>query len=704
MNLFRHHFSRHLFARNRRRLIIGLGILITVFILIIGARVVAGDAQKEYDALLSAVVYDRADRAIGVKENAKGHYVLPLSDLPSEFANLLIKKEDRFFYYHPGVNPISLFRALVKQISTGHAGGSSTLTQQLAKNLLHHESDRTVANKITETAYALGLEIFYSKEDLLLMYANTVYLGNQVQGFETASLAYFNKPLRETTVNEQIALLATLSHPSTRNPWREENSAYAENIAEHLAPDQTFFSPEITQKISFQDDSLFELQTAGLDCEKSCQSTIDSTLTNTLRNILEKHIKVGQENNIKNGAIVVIRPDNAELLALVGSPNPKLSTDGQQINMALAPRPIGSTIKPFIYGKGFAEGLRPYTVVEDREYKYPIATGFSLYPKNYDGQYRGQVTLHEALSNSLNVPSVKILEYIGLTNFYAFLENQMRFKPIQDYDSYQYGIALGGLEMDLLTLTHYFSIFSNQGKLIPLKILVDSAENYNLPPQSDVSKIISVLDPAYVELVNSILQDRYSGVNQFGLKNNLNLPIKDYGVKTGTSRDYHDSWVIGYTPDFVVGVWLGNAENTALAQVSGQAGAGAVWQTVMEFLLTTPYVTAKTFSTDHLENFTVDGNTEWGLTGDNIAKHRNLLQENLLITSLHQGDVFEYTPQSIIPLRSSQIVEWQINGELFNTSQETSFQPDSPGTYEITATSVENDRFERIMIEVTEPQ
>jgi membrane carboxypeptidase/penicillin-binding protein PbpC len=665
----------------------------------------ARDAELRYHHLLSPTMHDRTGVPIIVKENSKGHYALPLTNTPPGFSTLLTQKEDRFFYYHLGVNPASTLRAFSALFTNGKAGGSSTLTQQLAKNLLHNESQRTIANKLLETAYAFSLELFNTKEDILLMYANTVYLGNQVQGFETASIAYFGKPLAETTSQEQIALLATLSHPSTRNPWREENTLYARALAQRLTGEELFFAPDATKQYSFQDDSSFELTTAGIHClHSSCATTIDSSVTAIIREIVQEHVTASWERNVTHGAVVVIEPTTGSLLALVGTPDPHRTAHGHQINMALAPRPIGSTVKPFIYGKGFAEGLRPYTIVEDREYKYPIATGFPLYPKNYDGQFRGQVTLHKALSNSLNVPTVKTLEYIGLTNFYAFLNNQMHFKPIQDYDSYQYGIALGGLEMDLLTLTHYFSLFPNQGTLLPLQVLADSTETFNLPPQSDISAPQVVLTPAHAGLVHTILSDRFTGVDQFGLKNNLNLPITEYGVKTGTSRDYHDSWVVGYTSDFVVGVWLGNAENTPLEQISGQGGAGAVWQAVVEYLLTTPYATNHTIPTDQLERFVIDGNEEFGLRDDVVAAHRNLLEDGNLIMSLHQGDTFEFKTGTVIPLRARQTVTWNVNGSFFANAQETTFAPTTPGTYEITAQANALDQFERIMIEVTEPR
>lgn len=675
---------------------IAILILITVLVMWLLSK----DADQKYDTLLSTVIYDRNGIPLSIKENSKGHYVNEIASVPEEFKKLLIAKEDRFFYYHPGINPVSSLRALYNYLTTDKAGGSSTLTQQLAKNLLRTESNRTIFNKIIEAAYSISIEVFSSKEEIIQRYANTVYLGNQVQGFGTASLAYFDKPFIDTTNNERLSLLATLSYPSTRNPWEKDNLEYAKSLHLRLTPEEIFLPPEVTSKYSFQSDSYFELKTAGVRCAETCATTIDDSITKTVREILDRYITAGRSQNIRNGAVVMIDAQNSELLSIIGSRDPSSATDGNQINMAIEPRPIGSTVKPFIYTKGFMEGLRPYTLVEDREYKYPISTGFSLYPKNYDGQYRGEVTLHSALSNSLNVPSVKVLEYIGLENFYAFLRNSLNFKPIQDYDSYQYGIALGGLEMDLLTLTHYFTMFTQKGYLSPIQILTNSNNNFDLPPQSDITIKKKVADESYIELVHAIISDRFTGVNQFGLEGNLNLTAADYGVKTGTSRDFHDSWVVGYTADFVVGVWIGNTENEALAQVSGSSGAGAVWHDVMEYLLTTSYNKKTKFKSDSIERYPIGNSDEWGLRGDTVADHRTLLQDNSLILSLHQGDTFELSENTSIPLKARKTVDWTINGENYNSSKETTFKPKSSGVFEITAYDTISKEREIITIQV----
>lgn len=693
-------------VKNRRRWFL---VLIVGFLcFLVSLWLVGKNAEQKYHNLLSTIIYDRAGTPLSVQSNSKDHYAIPLENLPADFSALLLLKEDKYFRSHFGVNPVSTVRSVYRRLIGRPAGGASTITQQLAKNLLGTEQDRTVLNKLGETFYSFGLELYFSKDELLLMYANTVYLGNQLQGFESGSLAYFDKPLHETNFSEQISLLATLAYPNSRHPWQKANQDFAKNLSKKLAPAKIFVYPEVTNRYSFQNSAFFELQSLGVECVDTCHTTVDSTLTQKIRAILADFVAVERERGATNGAVVVLNPQTSEILALVGSKNPQSIVEGNQINMALAPRPIGSTVKPFIYLEGFAQGLRPYSLVDDREYKYPIATGFPLYPKNYDGQYYGEVTLHQALSNSLNVPTIKTLEYVGLPNFYSFLDQKLHFQPIQSYDNYQYGIALGGLEMDLLTLTHYFSIFPRLGTIAPLRILQNNfSQPDNLPPQADITESETIAEEKYIQLVHAVLSDRLAGVNQFGLKSSLNIEASDYGVKTGTSRDFHDSWVVGYTPDFVVGVWVGNTENTALNQVTGQAGAGTIWHEVMNLLVNSPYYTHTALPQNLITLLPITPATnenDWGLPDDIIAEHRTLLLEDQLIKNPHPGDLFEFFPDSTIPLISHrENLRWTVNGENVGEGQEVSFRPTHSGNYEIVGQSENSDRREIIHISVIPP-
>jgi membrane carboxypeptidase/penicillin-binding protein PbpC len=366
--------------------------------------------------------------------------------------------------------------------------------------------------------------------------------------------------------------------------------------------------------------------------------------------------------------------------------------------MAISPRPIGSTIKPFIYAHAFEKGARPYSLINDREYKYPIGTGYSLYPKNFDGKYAGEVTLHEALANSLNTPSVKLLEFTTLDSFYSVLEDKLGLTPINPLSSYAYGIALGGLEVDLLTLTHFFTVFTNQGELLPLSVQPKTSIT---PPLAQEIKEAQVFTPASIELVTSILTDRQAGVEQFGIKSTLEVFGKTVAVKTGTSRDFHDSWTIGYTPDYLVGVWLGNPENKPLDKLSGAAGAGTLWRQIVEHLATTEYEAFTPFTYKETELIKQNGSTYRSIIGDTLDNHRLLLLDKQLILRPHDQDNFLFNDGDMISLEASELATWSVDGDMIDNNQNTTWMPPGPGNYKITATTKKHQ--ETITIEVMAP-
>lgn len=656
---------------------------------------------ENYKKLESVAIKDRNGIVITLLPNEKGAYGRYKESFPPRIKELLIKKEDRFFYFHPGINPLSTARATFQYMVGHKIGGASTITQQLVKNSLGHEQNRSVINKFVEIFYAFALELFTSKEEILTMYANTVYMGNQTQGLSEASKLYFGKELKTLDDTKLSMLLATLSSPSRQNPWRSENAKVSSNLA--LRVGITFLPSlaQVKEEHDYSPPKNFELSSMGKTCANTCKTTIDMNLTEHLRGILKKYVLKGWDRGARNGAIIVIKLPENELLAIVGTPDDTGQEDGQQINMAIEPRPIGSTSKPFIYLEGFEKGLRPYTLVDDREYKFPTANGFPLYPKNYDGTYRGWITLHTALSNSLNVPTVKTLQYVGLSNFYDFLENKLNFKPLQDLDSYQYGIALGGLEMDALTLAHYLTLFPGNGVLKPLRLFLEKpgGEQVISTPMSYLVPEKKIADPGPTQLVSKILNDRITGVNQFGLVSNLNLFQNNYAVKTGTSRDYHDSWTVGYTPDFLVVAWLGNVENTPLKQLTGQSGAGAIWNDVMEFLLNSEYNKETPLAFDQTEDIFINGSIDFGLPGDIVSEHQNLLKDNNLISSPQQGDTFLLETQTKIPLISQQDVSWYANNKLIGQGNKISFSPLLGGDYTIKAIN-QSDVVESVLIHI----
>jgi len=636
-----------------------------------------------YEKQQSTVFTDRKGEIVFILPNERGYINQQIQKIPPRVKELLIKKEDKYFYYHFGFNPFSICQEIISKFGFGNRKGSSTITQQLAKILLNKEKEKSTKNKILELFSAISLEIFKSKDEILKMYINSVYFGNQVQGIKEASRLYFGVSPELLNDGQILQLLATISSPSEINPLKPENITVAQNLAQRLKLDLSnlFFieADQVKENVKNyfkQQDLLFEIK-PFLPSLKSNQLTIDKKLTQKLREIVKRNIEELKFKHAKNAALIVIKIPENEILALIGSPDPTSFENGYQVNMLKKPRPIGSTIKPFIYLKAFEKGLRPYTLVEDREYKYITALGFPLYPKNFDWKYRGEVSLHYALSNSLNVPAVKVLEYVGLENFYQFLEKDLEFKPIQDLNNYQLGIALGALEMNLMDLAKYFTIFPNQGILKSLKI------SFN---QEQKEKIIT--KPEYVQLVNKILSDRKTAIDQFGLKSDLNLFQENYALKTGTSRNFKDSWIVGYTPDFLVGVWVGNVENEPMEEISGQLGAGKIWSEAMELLFNSNYNKRTPFDFSCVKEFYYKNNIEFGLKNDDFEKSLTALKDNSLILNPHDGDKFLLKETTHIILRAKNRVNWFVNDEFIGSGKEQFFSPKKEGCYKIKAKSI----------------
>lgn len=678
----------------KKKLLTSLAIVVVIFTcFFIWSFNIKNKLLRIYELRESIIIKDKNNKILNIKANKSDYYSQYLKVIPNDFIKALLQKEDKYFYYHPGLNPISTLRAVWNLLSGDNNLTSSTITQQLAKVLLANEFDRGIKNKIKETIYALALELQLSKDEILKMYANSIYLGNRVQGLAMASQLYFGTTPDNLDENQIRQILATISNPSNSHPFSIKNFKSANLAIKTEKERKNEFNKYIKNK------NFFELDSIGVNCENDCNLTIDIDIANKLREILQTNLNNLVQKDAINGAIVVIltSSQNSEILAIIGSPDPGVSSYAYQMNMAIKPRPIGSTIKPFIYLKGFERNLRPYTRVVDREYKYIIDSGYAFYPKNYDYIYRGEVNLHYALTNSLNVPTVKVLEYVGIDNFNNFLINDLQFKPIQLLENYQLGIALGGLEMDLLTLSYYFSLLARNGDLKPLSIYTD--KQFDFKTQTNFSQNNKISKAKYVQLLNKILSDRKTGVEQFGIKSDLNLYFDNYCVKTGTSREYHDSWTIGYTPDFVIGVWVGNAENTPMDRVSGLAGAGKIWHQAMNLLSNSKYNKKTKFDFSNIKEFEQDNSLVYGFENDNYNEFSNLLLDDNLILSPHNNDIFLLEQGNKIILRAKNKVSWYVNNEFLSTSFEEYFIPKKVGNYIISAKTEDKQEEIKIIVE-----
>ena len=645
------------------------------------------ELQEIYKNNESPQIFDRNNDLISIIQNDKNFYAEYIEDIPEDFKKLIIEKEDKYFYIHKGINPVSITMDLLSKIGLTLRNGSSTITQQLAKILLKNENNRTIKNKFKELFYSISLELMNSKENILLMYINSIYFGNQIQGLETASHAYFNSNPNNLTKEEMLQLISSVNSPNQYNPKENESIEKSKIIAKKLNVnfDEEYFLKAKDAKnnlASFKKSTIVPLEIRDYTSKKT-KLSIDYKLNEVIRKSLKENIENLQTKKAKNVAAIVISiPDN-EIISMIGSPDPTSDDEGYQINMLKQPRQIASTIKPFIYLKAFEKGMRPYTLIDDREYKYELGDFSSFYPKNYNYEYNGEITAHYALSNSINIGALKTLEFVTLNDFYNFFKNDLEQKTIQELETYGLGIAMGSLEMNLIDLAHIFTIFPNYGEFKNLKIDFSSGNNF-------AKKIVN---ERYIQLINKILNDRKTAMDQFGLVSILNLPQKNYALKTGTSVDYKDSLIVGYTPDFLVAVWVGNADNSATEGLSGQQGAGLIWNNIMDIMMGSKYNKNTQFDFSHVRSLNSGKGIEWGLETDDFEKARNILKDDSLILNLHNNDVFLFEEGNEIKLSSKEDSRWFVDDkELFDSF----FKPEKKGEYKITAKS--KDKEETIYI------
>ena len=302
------------------------GVLIFALLLVFWAsNRLANRLLASYEAQRSVIMYDRNGRGIAIKPNVRGYYAR-YAQVPFErFIALLLAKEDRYFYRHVGVNPISIARAGIRYFLGDSRTANSTITQQLVKILLGNEQSRSIKNKIKEVVYAMALELHTSKREILTMYQNSAYFGNRAQGVKEAAQFYFGTESEALSDIEWLALVATLQSPSDNYPGTSDNKTMLSRLALEMGiPNGDDRSLSLSKALSFsqrRDDAAFELETTGVSCKESCHLTIDRELTRSVRAILNRDLEKSSRG-VHNGAVIVIKLPENEVLALVGSPNP----------------------------------------------------------------------------------------------------------------------------------------------------------------------------------------------------------------------------------------------------------------------------------------------------------------------------------------------------------------------------------------------
>lgn len=535
-----------------------------------------------------------------------------LNDIPLYLRQATIAVEDKNFYKHGGFDPVGLARGFLRIFISGRAQGGSTLTQQLVKNVLL-TNDRTIVRKIKEFVLSIEIERKYTKDQILQMYLNEVPYGGTAWGVGAASETYFGKDVKDLDLIESAILAGMPQSPSTYSPYSSTPKAYVDRTKEvlrrmredgYITKDQEKNADASLPNVSFQ------ARGAGFKAPHFVQyvqqilidrygqaaveqgglkvtTTLDSALQEKAQSIVTDEIAKVEGQHITNGATVVMNPETGEILAMVGSKNFGATDYDGQVNVTTSLRQPGSSFKPFTYVTAFKKGYTPSTLLMDVSTKFPGGAGKPDYiPVNYDGKFRGPIQVRFALANSINIAAVKMLAMTGIRDVLQTSSDMglTTLPPTQDtLNRVGLSLTLGGGEVRLLDMTDAYSAFVNKGfRVEPISILKVTDVNGKVLEENHPQKGRRVLTEQQAFLINSILSDNDARKDIFGSNSLLNVPGYNVMVKTGTTNDKRDNWTIGGNDNAMVGVWVGNNDNSAMLNVaSGISGASPIWHRVI---------------------------------------------------------------------------------------------------------------------------
>ncbi|MEK9175946.1 MAG: transglycosylase domain-containing protein [Patescibacteria group bacterium] len=560
----------------------------------------------------SSRIYDRNGILLYTIYSNKNRTQLPLEEIPKDVQNATIAIEDKDFYHHGAVDFRGIARAFVSTTINKQIQGGSTLTQQLVKSTLL-SPEQTVKRKIKEIVLSFATETLYSKPQILTMYLNQIPYGGTAYGIEAGAQTYFGKNAKDLNLAESAVLAGLPQSPTLFSPFgahpelakerqelvlqRMREQGYITNDQEKKAKAEKLVYKNISNNIKAPHfvlyiKDLLEKKYGDRFVEQgglTVKTTLDYDMQQFAELAVASEVAKLKFAHVTNGAAVVTDPAHGDILALVGSKDYfDASIDGN-VNIALALRQPGSSIKPINYAAGFINGYNPATIFVDKEICFPASTGAAYCPKNYDGKFHGVVSLREALASSLNIPAVKMLKLNTVQSMIA-TASAMGISTFKDPQRYGLSLTLGGGEVTMLDMATAFGVFANKGYRVDLNPIVEvkSANEKIVDKKKPTSPIFGkrVLPEEVAFLISDILSDNQARSLAFGIASELVIPNQIVSAKTGTTNDYKDNWTIGYTPNYLVTSWVGNNDNTPMGGVvSGVTGAAPIWHEIMAHIL-----------------------------------------------------------------------------------------------------------------------
>jgi penicillin-binding protein 1C len=589
----------------------------TIIVLLSSLKIPDFHSFGDRKVVNSTQIYDRTGKILlyDIHQDVK-RTDIPFEQMSINIKNATVAIEDSEFYNHGGIRITSILRAIFSNLTgIGIGGGGSTITQQLVKNTLLTSSSgfAKYIRKIKEWVLAIKIDNSMPKEKILEAYLNEVPYGGNVYGIEAASKTYFNKDAIDLTLAEAAYLASIPQSPTTLSPYGKNRSKLdsRKNLVlarmlelkfitkddyDKAKKEVVTFIPQATMGIRaphfvfFIKDYLEQkygaemIENGGL----KVTTTLDAGLQDKAEQIVkEGALKNAKDWNGKNAGLVAIDPKTGQILTMVGSRNYFDKEIDGNFNITTANRQPGSSFKPFIYATAFNKGFTADTVLFDLPTEFQTtcnAYGKALpgynqkdcyMPDDYDGKFRGPMSLRDALAQSINIPAVKLFYLAGLPDSLKTAED-MGISTLGEINQYGLTLVIGGGEVSLLDITSAYGVFANNGIRNQYTgiLKVEDLNGKVLEEFTTNSKEILPKNTALT--ISDILSDEKARIPTFGAHSALYIPNKAVAVKTGTTNNDKDAWTIGYTPSIVVGVWAGNNENIPMKK-GGAALAGPIW-------------------------------------------------------------------------------------------------------------------------------
>lgn len=549
------------------------------------------------------VLMDKKGKAFFSVGRAEHRKMVPLNRISKDVQHALVASEDKDFYKHGGFSAPSILRAMYSNLLAHSVrGGGSTITQQLAKNTLLN-NQQTILRKYQELTVAMAIEQRYSKDEILDMYLNSVYFGENSFGIEEAAKNYFNTTPDKLDLAQSAMIVGVLPAPSAYSPisgdlqYAQDRQKYVLNrMVDDGYISETQQDAALKEELHYAKGAngiqnsapLFTQMILGELYKKYDEATVmrsgfqvKTTLDLDLQNKANRSVSNGianvQANGGSNASLVAIDPKTGGILAYVGSADYNNDKWGK-VDMVQTARQPGSTFKPIYYSHALADGvITPVTVLKDTPQDF---NGYK--PLDYDKSFRGNVTVRQALDWSLNIPAVEVMEKYGINKSIEGAKS-LGITALDNNKTYGLSLAIGSGEVPLIQMTNAYAAFANSGEQYSAHGILSIEDKYNKTIYVDQETSKQAISAQGAYLISNILSDNATRSRMFGSSLNVvgtDYQTKNVAVKTGTTDSYRDAWTIGYTPDITVGVWTGNNDNTPM-QNSGGAVAGPIWKEMM---------------------------------------------------------------------------------------------------------------------------